>query len=354
MDIYEYLFVAIIIIAMLVASTAMVDILSKPARDASEKEQLKVTAQKIMTQILLDPGFPFDWGSNLNGQPSMFGLGKYGETSREAYVLDPDKVQRLNTQIGVNRVPPSIALQLLNLGHDYGFNIEFSENLHITYARISNAAEEYKITVTSYFDRMPLANTKIAAALYDTQAENITRRGSASNITGFDGTCDINFNLPIGSQRETMIVLAEYYGAHATKIFPLGSDYVQGYLFSNQVISNTEYSLYHANQAPAAKEALMMKQDENYTISEFDAGEADSTGSLVLEGEVEPSAVAVLASVKDQADNASMLVAYRDLTINYTSIEGVRSTASSYSLERTVLIAGTTYTVTLYLWRMAD
>jgi hypothetical protein len=201
---------------------------------------------------------------------------------------------------------------------------------------------------------MPLANTKITAALYDTQVENVTRRGSAKNITGYDGTCEIDFGLSPGSEREVLIVLANYYGAHGASILPLGSDAIKGYLFSNQVIASEKYSLYYPDRQPAATEAVIIKTDQNYAIIEFGAGSSDSTKSLVLEGGVEPSAVAVLASVKNEAGQPAMLAAYRDLTMNYTSIAGLRSAAMSYSLERTVLIAGTTYTVTLYLWRMSN
>lgn len=339
---------------MLIASSTMVDMLSKPARDASQKEQLKITAQKIMTQILLDPGFPFDWGSNQTEQPQVFGLAKYGETSREAYLLDPDKVQRLNAELGNISVPVSTVLQLLNLGHDYGFNLEISENLQVTLQRVNESGEKFAIKVNSYFDQMPLANTKITAALYDTQVENVTRRGSAENITGYDGTCEIDFGLPLGSEREVLIVLANYYGAHGAGILPLGSDAIKGYLFSNQVVASEKYSLYYPDRQSAATEAVIIETDQNHAIIEFGAGSSDSTKSLVLEGGVEPSAVAVLASVKDEAGQPAMLTAYRDLTMNYTSIAGLRSAAMSYSLQRTVLIAGTTYTVTLYLWRASN
>ena len=52
MHIYEYLFAGLIIIALLIGSTMMVTTLSTPASNASDKDSLKVTAEKIMTQML--------------------------------------------------------------------------------------------------------------------------------------------------------------------------------------------------------------------------------------------------------------------------------------------------------------
>jgi hypothetical protein len=50
---------------------------------------------------------------------------------------------------------------------------------------------------------------------------------------------------------------------------------------------------------------------------------------------------------------AHLLVAVRNFSaISYRSIPAVQSAAFAYSIERTVLISGSTYTATLYFWRM--
>lgn len=84
MHIYEYLFSGVLIIALLIGATVMLTSLSIPTQNAAAKNQLQVTAEKIITQILLDPGYaqitnPYEWGSSGIPQQNLdlriFGLG---------------------------------------------------------------------------------------------------------------------------------------------------------------------------------------------------------------------------------------------------------------------------------------
>jgi hypothetical protein len=162
--------------------------------------------------------------------------------------------------------------------------------------------------------------------------------------------------LPLGSQREVLIVLAEYSGTRSFDVFALGSGVMTGYLFSNRVVvgENQNYHLYYPDQQLVAKEVLAIRQNSGYNISEFDTGNSDSLGNLVIESDIEPSAVAILASAQNEAGREIMLAAHRDLAVNYRSIANVRSADFAYSLERTVLVVGTSYTATLYIWRMTN
>ena len=96
MQIYEYLFAGLIIVLLLTVSTVMVTTIATPTNNASDKNQLSSTAQKVMTQMMLDSGYPTTWG-NISAEPTVFGLAKCGVTSRQAYELDPDKVMRLDS-----------------------------------------------------------------------------------------------------------------------------------------------------------------------------------------------------------------------------------------------------------------
>ena len=132
MNIYEYLFAGVLIIALLIGSTVMLATLSTPTSNNSDKDLLKVTAEKVMTQVLLDPGYPYDWGTNdvSAGQLQVFGLAQYGQTSRQAYELDPEKVLRLSS----DSVSAKTAAKLLGLENsygalDYGFTLQFNQTL---------------------------------------------------------------------------------------------------------------------------------------------------------------------------------------------------------------------------------
>jgi len=169
MEIYEYLLAAIIVVLILMASSTMVIGLTDPIRSASQKEQLEVVGEKVMTQFLLDPGSPVNWGKENTSisEFSSFGLAKYEGTSREAYNLDPDKVQRLNFEYEPSYVPALFATELLNIKHDYGFTLEFNQTLKVEVVYpLELGTENCEISVTSDYSQLPIINAKVTGALY--------------------------------------------------------------------------------------------------------------------------------------------------------------------------------------------
>ena len=225
MHIYEYLFAGVIIIALLIGSTVMVTTLSSPASNASDKDLLKVTAEKIMTQMLLDSGYPYDWGSNTSVVPQVFGLAKYGLTSRQAYELDPDKVLRLNEGLP-SYVNATFAANLLGLGNsnnpshkalDYGFTLEFNETLHVSTQQIGSG-DTYSINVTSDY-ALPIIGANVSAVLYyidgTSKIAPLEPNGPSYLTTAYDGSCVFNFNTTETSK--VLAVTVDYYGAQAVE-----------------------------------------------------------------------------------------------------------------------------------------
>jgi len=122
----EYIVTSLIIVSIVVASMTMVISAVTPLRTIFENDRLKMTAEKLLTQILLSPGDPVDWGGNPNIEDSglrVFGLASRYETTREAYDLDVDKVGRLDESNPLY-LSPQRALGLLNLDNEYGFILE--------------------------------------------------------------------------------------------------------------------------------------------------------------------------------------------------------------------------------------
>jgi len=356
MHIYEYLFAGLIIIALLIGSTVMVTTLSSPASNASDKDQLKVTAEKIMTQMLLDSGYPYDWGSNTSVVPQVFGLAKYGETSRQAYELDPDKVLRLNEGL-----PSTFAANLLGLGNsndpshkalDYGFTLEFNETLHISTQQIGSG-DTYSIDVTSDYT-LPLIGANVSAVLYyidDTSKIALEEPNGTSYLTtAYDGSCVFNFNTIETSK--VLAVTVDYYGAQAAKLysFPAGSGLHATLLGSNLIADPTQP--YNIASDADSHEILLIQTSQGYETRDFAVQNIGNSTNFTLSNPPESSAIAVLAVSGSNGSN--LLVADRDFSnISYRTIPAIRSAASAYSLERTVLIGGSTFTATLYLWRMS-
>lgn len=360
MHIYEYLFAGVIIIALLIGSTVMVTTLATPAANASDKDQLKVTAEKVMTQMLLDSGYPNNWGSNKTpvGDLKVFGLAEYGLTSRQAYELDPDKVLRLSSSIGGDAsyyIPPTgspnSAINLLNLVNDqgaaeYGFTLEFSSTLQISASYAS--ASGYSITVSSEYN-LPVIGAEMSATLYYINAAGqIASQGPSYGTTGSDGSYSLPFNYnPSVDSAEVLVVAVDYYGAQSVKFFYPTANTLPATLFGGSILSSQPYTI---SSGADSREILLVQTSQGYETRDIAVGNAGTPNNFALGNPPEPSAVAVLAV----SSGNNLVIAYRDFSaISYRTISAVQSAPMAYSLQRTVLIDGSTYTATLYFWRMS-
>jgi hypothetical protein len=353
---------------LLLGSTVMMAALSSPAINASDKDILKIASEKIMTQMLLDPGYPYNWGSDNTNQTNMkvFGLAKYGQTSREAYLLDPDKVLRLNSTLEGNAsyyFPASnassllnpknctTASSLLNLGKDYGFTLEFNETLKVSVNPMGGMTDIYSISVASDY-ALPMMGANVSATLYyvNISSSLIEHFGPVYNITNYAGLCDLNLT---GSSTENAKVLAvaiDYYGFHTAKLYgSVGTSVLNATLFGSTLIPSSSQPYNIINGADSL-EITLLQTNMGYETRDFEVENSGTPTLFVLNSAPEPSAVAVLA-----VSGNKLLVASRDFSmISYRTIPAIRSAAFAYSLERTVLIGGVTFTATLYFWRMSS
>jgi len=350
MHIYEYLFTAIIIVLILLSSSTMIETISEPSRSTSEKEQLKVTAQKLMTQLLLDPGNPPDWGNNIDIDPSnltTFGLAKYSETTREAYVLDADKVLRLDNTNPLF-LPPSSVINLLNLGYEYGFALEFYPALNVTIAPINStsSSDRYNINVTEY-NELPIVMADVTARMYyyNSSSQTIATTGAIFNQTGADGKCIVDFG-NVTTEMKILSLVINYYGIRIVKSFTVGSNVTQVHLIGNHALLNQPYNL-----SSSATEIIVTKKDGVYTIESVKSNLNKINATIFELAYVEPSTVAILTVSED---GTKLILASKEATLTYSSIQGVSlSFPFAYSIERSVTIGGSAYIVRLYLWRMS-
>jgi len=351
MHIYEYLFTAIIIVTILLASSTMIGSVSEPSRSTSEKEQLKVTAQKIMTQLLLDPGNPHDWGSNIDIDPSnltAFGLAEYTETTREAYVLDSDKVLRLDSTNPL-LIPSSSVINLLNFGYDYGLALEFYPALNVSIPLITS--DNYTVRVTSDYGELPIVGANVSARIYyyDSSKKMIENTPLIVDQTSIDGQCIVDFStLGLPTEMKVLILVVDYYGVRIVKThIPTWSNVTQAYLIGSNLFFSQPYNI----SDNEAYEIIATKKGGTDTIENV-------TYSLSMEEEkkfklpyVEPSTVALLTVSQD---GTKLIFASKEATLTYSSIPGVSlSFPFAYSIERSVTIGGSAYIVRLYLWRMS-
>lgn len=347
MHIYEYLFAAILIALMLISSTTMITMISEPSRSTSQKEQLKITAEKIMTQILLDPGTPTDWGTNLEAEGNTletFGLAKYSETSKEAYALDPNKVLRLDSKILPQSyyIPPSKVKNLLNFGYDYGFALELYPALIVDVTTASN------IITISIVGRegLPIYPVTVTAKVYyHTESDPRIQSTIQIDKTYVNGQCTIDLNehnVPLDANK-ILIVSVNYYGIHVLKVIDLSGSNIRAFLLGNDIYG-AEYS------DDEALEIMINKKAGSYAIESI---------TYNPQKNIEPTTIAILAISND---GSRLVYAHQlpasepsgDSKITYSSIQGVDlSFPLAYSTERSVMICGSAYIIRLYVWRMS-
>ena len=247
-----------------------------------------------------------------------------------------------------NFVNATVAAKLLGLGNrydplnyslDYGFTLEFKETLQVNSSPLGN--DKYSVSVLSDY-ALPVIGANVSAVLYYVNSSSlIAHLGPVYNTTIYDGSCILDLS---GSSTgaKTLAIAVDYYGAYTTKIYSsVGTSVLNATLFGSSLIPSSSPPYPPIN----GREIILIQTNQGHETRDFNL----SITGLDLNSAPEPSAVAVLA-----VSGNNLLVASRDFSnISYRTIPAIRSAASAYSLERTVLIGGSTFTATLYFWRMS-
>jgi len=148
-----------------------------------DQQQLRNVALSALNTMLLDAGYPLNWGSGDNFNPaSVARFGLDSADGSELYVLDPDKVFHLVEKDEWGRpnpmgyLPPETMWQLLGL-QAYGFKLKILAPFNVTArdlappANPSNPTDQelktinYEVTVR-YNDGEPIPNAVVNALIF--------------------------------------------------------------------------------------------------------------------------------------------------------------------------------------------
>ncbi|MEM2321416.1 MAG: hypothetical protein QXS79_06020 [Candidatus Bathyarchaeia archaeon] len=356
METYEYIFAAIVMIAILLAAIFLTGISPPLYRSMAEVEQLKMVAQKIMTQMLLSPGEPEDWGENITIRSenlSSFGLAVSTFFTREAFVLDPNKVQRLSQNLPAQLyIPPERVLELLNLGSsetgfDYGIKIEFIPALNVT---LRSGLNNVNVSVVSE-QSMPAANAKVTVGAISFDGNGGLRLSQSSGKTDGGGNCALNLTFS-SSSLALLVAAVDHYGVQRVVVENVGS-VINAHFIGNFLIMNSSYQIDADNGAYQIFLAKFPNSSFSVGIAKYGLELASGGGinnySVYNMSGVEPYAIAVVALT----NNNNLVVSWKDIPRSYGFIAGEVYPPSSYMLERSVRIGLSTYTVRLRVWRMS-
>lgn len=352
MKIYEHVFAAIILVTMLLAAVFLTSITPSLYRSTSEVEQLKMAAQKVMTQLLLSPGDPEDWGRNINVRASnlmSFGLAVSTFFTREAFVLDPDKVQRLNEDLpGDLYVPPERFLELLGLGSrnrlDYGVKIDFIPVLkvNISFSRAANKAYVNVYVVSELGVPIIGANVTLGAFYVMNGRIGLLQK---LGITDFNGNCTIDLSDPYHNP-SFILAIVSYHGLQAMKFMNVNSHI--GYLIGDYILVGSGLEVDNTS----AVQVFIVPSTEGPKLRNVGCNISSYTTmtnyKVYSVSYLEPNIVAVAILTR----GGELAIAYKAIPESYSSVHGEVHAPLAYMLERSVKIGFSTYTIRLRIWRM--
>ncbi|MEM1508301.1 MAG: hypothetical protein QXY49_06070 [Thermofilaceae archaeon] len=276
----EYLAVGLLIIVLILVANQMIGA-SVGALEPVREEQLYTVAERVMDKILLTPGYPSDWGTNImvtSDTLQDFGIALQG--TRSPYVVDPDKVMRL---ANLSTLPNPLLMnrsrfaELLGLSREYGFRFVMKPmiGIQITSTGVCYPVKPgvcypavFNVRVYNYYDiGLPNANVTGIYVIVkvvpgnnpnegDLEVKNIS---SISTLTDALGMCTLNFynyledyftregdNRNVKWYYSFLVVYAEWQGFASVAGYATttqGDAPVEGYIIGNYIFVHRDIDI---------------------------------------------------------------------------------------------------------------
>lgn len=207
---YDHI-VAIVLVGVIFIGTvvAVPAAISFTTFQAVDEQQLRNTATNLFNAILLGPGYPSHWGSIFPfDQTSVNDFGLASDSQLSKYVLDSDKVQRLDPR-GLASMNYSYVKNLLGLeGYDFAFSLfrPFNVDWDIQFSNQSTDVR-LSVNVTRTEDGAPIPGAAVNANIIAT-AVNPNKKDQPSldiseiyhtSYTNLMGSAEITENMTIPS-----------------------------------------------------------------------------------------------------------------------------------------------------------
>jgi len=197
--IYDHLLAVVLVGAIFVAAVAALPNVGYVSLLSVDQQQMRNLALDVLKTMLLDAGYPTDWGSYqvfTNSTVQRFGLAL--DDSSSFYVLDPDKVSRLNLDnpagfVGYETIRDRLRLQ------GYGFDLRITPPFNVTIndgnpVDLATMRNGVKVLVTHSDDKRPIPNAAVKAKIIYSKTNDNNQFYWAtplSNSTDVLGKCTI-------------------------------------------------------------------------------------------------------------------------------------------------------------------
>jgi len=230
---YDYMIALTVTGVIFIASVMVIPNMSYVNLLYVNQQQLRNIAQETLKAILLETGYPIDWGYiDPFDQKYLKRVGLAYSNSPTFYVLDPDKVQRLVVDNPVGYIEYEKMRDLMGL-KGYGFNIKILPpfQAQLTKAHLAPSQLNFEIKV-SRNDGRPVPNAIVKTVIFYTtisqgqgQGEGAEEQSNVYCITIDDtstdatGICEINEMLTPPGQISDVIAIFEVTVANLATIF---------------------------------------------------------------------------------------------------------------------------------------
>ena len=366
--VYEYLFMGLMLIVIFGASVTMVEIMSVPMQGVSERQELQVTGEKILSQMLSSYGSPANWGSSpTNTNPTYFGLAQQMETTRQTYVLDINKVQRLNPN-DPYRLDPNAVQKALNLEKTFGFALQVMPIFNVNVMR-QGVADSFTVNVSWQEDGLPVSNAKVTACMFLASVSNGSttyyQTLQRTSTTGIDGETlqPLDFT-PYGlaeNRLKVLVVVVDYLGLKSSHTFSADDwQTVPAYRVGEYLLINNVYQTLSSN--PTLYEILAIKDfpadppQYDYKIISVSTTLTD-TGTVMGDFRLyaitnpEPTAMGLVVVQKDGV--YYLAFDSKEVNFNFSTTPDLSIFPPGVRLQRLVTIEDSPYYAQLYLWRLS-
>jgi len=196
--VFEHITAMMVVSMLFVSAVVAVPAISYVNLRYVDQQQFRNVALEALNSMLLGIGYPSEWGSSASFNESdvtQFGLAL--SESSSFYVLDPDKVQRLDVGNPSGSLDYETMRTLLGL-QDYGFNIKIMPPFNVTAIKKSgNPSLLYEVNVT-FNDGRPIPGAHVEATILYMENKKDYFTTETENSTNWLGQCTIEKELPSG------------------------------------------------------------------------------------------------------------------------------------------------------------
>ncbi|MEM1540587.1 MAG: hypothetical protein QXJ07_04310 [Candidatus Bathyarchaeia archaeon] len=390
--VFDHILAMVVISVIFVSAVVIMPQLNLGSITLVEQQQLRNVALNLFNAMLLDTGCPANWGSIVNGtyyfHPGV--LKRFGMASNRTttfYVLDPDKVQRLNIHNPLGYLPYDYLKSVLNLA-GYGFNFRLIQPFNVTNVNGTRIDEnhppirfldsrtlEYAIKVTR-LDGTPVPSATVDGYVFYTYFKrgdnayyfDYTRSASCLlNYTNALGLCSrqipLNDSLRLEDYVVNYVAILRVSIADIATLVVIGRD-ASAYVANVNIVGDTVVLTKAKNPSNrnATITSIYVYTTDGEKISLYNGTNKDhfntGSGQHILWSksftglkELNPAVLIFVLSV--EGEKILLAGPFRNL-LNYNVFEyggKVPVDSGAVKLQRYVIVNGMVYMTELWVWR---